>query len=398
MNYVSNNIKKISALLFVGSVSFSIFAQDGENLVPNGSFETTDGKVKKLGALFSATGWESPTGMSADLFTPGKVLEINTPENIYGKEAPKEGSNYAGIVAYSVGKPPKLARSYAMTRLESPLKKGKRYCVKFNVSLAEASKYASNNIAANFSKKPHSSTVKLPLIEKSHIVHPENDNIKFNKTFSWEQICGTYVAEGGEKYITIGNFTADDKTRSERNPKPKDLKVAQVIAAYYYLDDVSVVLLDDEESCNCLIAEEKNEFSTTIYQKVVNLNDKMSVNEMIQAQQLFFGFGKETLSPMGQDALDFIAEKMAANPALKLEVQGHSDAMEDKVGEEREAFADMDTKRLNAVISYLYEKGIAESRLIPSAQGSESPNEDSSDSDEDDLKLAKNRRVTFKVR
>jgi hypothetical protein len=48
------------------------------------------------------------------------------------------------------------------------------------------------------------------------------------------------------------------------------------------LDDVSVVLLDDEESCNCLIAEEKNEFSTTIYQKVVNLNDKMSVNEMIQ--------------------------------------------------------------------------------------------------------------------
>jgi outer membrane protein OmpA-like peptidoglycan-associated protein len=47
---------------------------------------------------------------------------------------------------------------------------------------------------------------------------------------------------------------------------------------------------------------------------------------------------------------------------------------------------------------YLTEKGIEEARMIPSVQGSESPNEEIAETDDDDLKMAKNRRVTFKVR
>lgn len=396
-----NNFRKISAILLVGLSTISAYGQYTENLVSNGSFEAIEGKIKGLKGIDIATGWTSPTGVPSDLFGPVKakgseISPANVPDNVYGKEDAKDGSNYAGIVAYSFGA--KVPRSYILGKLDAPLKKGMRYCVKFNVSLAEASKYASNNIGISFTKKDPTTEDKTPIIADASILHPENDSKTFNKTYSWEQICGTFTAEGGEKFITIGNFMKDDKTRYENNLKPKDMKKTQIIAAYYYIDEVSVMLLEEDQFCDCLIAEERNEYSATIYQKAINLNDKMTVNQMIEAQQLFFAFGKDNLTPVGKESLDLIVSKMKANPALKLEIQGHSDTQEDKVGEEKPAYAKMDSKRVNAVILYLTENGITEARLIPSGQGSESPNEEAYESDDEDLKMAKNRRVTFKVR
>ena len=395
MSYVSNNLKKLGAFLFVGMTGLTAIAQQGENLVPNGSFEATDGKVKKLGSIESAMGWTSPTGARADLFTPGKVPEINTPDNVFGKEAAKEGSNYAGIVGFSYGN--KVPRTYLMVKLDAPLKKGMKYCVKFNASLAESSKYASNNIGANFSKKPFATDEKTIIKDVAHVLHHDNENHKIKQTYNWDQICGTFEAEGGEKYLTIGNFYPDDKTKSENNKKPKDMKIDQVIAAYYYIDDVSVLLINEGEKCDCLV-EEKDDYSTTIYQKAVVLNEKMTPTQKIEAQQTYYAFGKTTLTSEGKASLDLIAELMKADPAVKLEVMGHSDAEEDKVGIEKPQYADMAQKRVNAVVLYLTEKGIEESRFIPSPQGSETPSDEIAATDEPDLKMAKNRRVTFRVR
>jgi len=395
MSYVTN-FRNISSILLIGLTTISSFGQQGENLVPNGSFEATDGKVKKLGGIESATGWTSPTGVRADLYSPSKIPDINVPDNLYGKEEAKEGNNYAGIVGFSYGN--KVPRSYIMVKLDAPLKKGLKYCVKFNVSLAESSKYASNQIGANFAKKPFATDEKTIIKDVAHILHPNNDTQKLNQTFNWEQICGTFEADGGEKYLTIGNFYSDDQTKYESNKKPKDMKIDQVIAAYYYIDDVSVVLINEGEKCDCLVEEDANEYSTTIYQKAIILNDKMTPTQKIEAQQTYFAFGKSNLAPVGKEALDQIAEWLIANPSLKLEIMGHSDAEEDKVGIEKTQYSDMATKRVNAVVLYLTEKGIPESRLIPSPQGSDVPNEEITATDDDDLKMAKNRRVTFKVR
>ncbi len=394
MNCVTNNLRKYSSIVLIGLSTITSFAQEGENLVPNGSFEATDGKVKKLGGIESATGWTSPTGARADLFTPSKVPDINTPLNLFGTEEAKEGSNYAGIVGFSFGN--KVPRTYLMVKLDAPLKKGMQYCVKFNVSLAEGSKYASNNIGANLSKKPFATEEKTIIKDVAHVLHPENDMKKFNQMFNWDQVCGTFTAEGGEKYLTIGNFYADDKTKSENNKKPKDVKVDQVIAAYYYIDDVSVVMLGDGEKCDCIVAEDNTEFSTTIYQKAIILNDKMTVNQKIDKQQVFFAFGKTALTPSGKEALDFIAEQLKANPTMKLEIYGYSDAEEDKVGAEKPQYAEMSRKRAEAITVYLTDKGIDASRLIPVDKGSETPNDEISDADDDDLKMAKNRRVFFR--
>jgi outer membrane protein OmpA-like peptidoglycan-associated protein len=392
MKYVIN--KTTARLTCVIFFVLNGYAQEGENLVPNGSFESTDGKAKKLSMIESATGWTSSTGARADLYVPGKVAEINVPENIYGKEEAREGSNYAGIVAFSYGN--KIPRTYLTAKLAAPLKKGMKYCVKFYVSLAEASKYASNNIGVNFAKKPFATEDKATIKDVAHVLSSENDTKRINQTYAWYQICNVYEAEGGEKFITIGNFFADDQTKSENNKKPKDMKNDQIIAAYYYLDDVSVILLNDGEKCDCM-KEEVSEYSSTVFQKAIIINDKMNVNQKIESQVAFFAFGKTNFTVAGKEALDFIVEQLKANPELKLDVMGHCDATEDKVGVEKPQFANMSEKRTNAVIQYLIEKGINEDRLNSASQGSIIPNEENTESDDNDLKMARNRRVTFKV-
>ncbi len=388
------NIKtgKIAAFFTAALVCGQLTAQS-VNLVPNGSFEATTGKVKKVGAIDEVTGWTSPTGAKADVFLPNKLPTINVPENMFGKELAKEGSNYVGIVAYSYND--KVPRSYAMVKLDAPLKKGVRYCVTFNVSLAEASKYACNQLGANFSNKPFATETKTSIIDVAHVQHRDNKII--NATYNWEKICGVFEAKGGEKYLTIGNFIKNENVKTETNKKPKEMKVVQALSAYYFLDDVSVVMMDESSECSCAGDEPKNEYSTTVFQKSVIVNSKMTPAQVVNAQQTFFAFGKANFSPEGKAMLDLIAAKLTENPAMKLEVIGHSDMMEDSVGIEKTQYSGMAEKRVDAVLAYLKGKGIDPNRLVPVVENSAIPNDEISESDDQDLQMAKNRRVTFRA-
>jgi len=396
MNLNTKTMTKLIWTMSVGILSLSTYAQEGQNLISNPGFESVGKAPKRLGSIESAEGWVSPTGVRADLFTSSKLEDINVPENIYGKEHPKEGGNYAGIIGFSYGD--KIPRSYVMTKIDVPLKKDMRYCVKFNVSLAEASKYASNNIGAKLSKKPFGSDSKLPLIDEASLLHYNNDHKIISARYDWTEICGVVVAEGGEKYITIGNFNSDGETKSERMKKDPKVKVTQIVAAYYYIDDVTVRLLNDGEQCDCQAEESAQEYSTTIYQNVFNVTDDMSTKEKIEKQEVFFAFGRDKLTTEGTGSLDLIAKLLKENPALKLQINGHNNAMEDSVGRTNDYYADMDNKRIGTVMTYLMEKGIAEGRLIITQKGSDEPNTDINSEDDEDLVLAKNRRVTFIVR
>lgn len=396
MNLNTNTMTKLIWTMSLGILSFGAFAQEGENLIDNGGFESTDKSPKKLGSIENATGWVSPTGVRADLYTANKNPDINVPENIYGKEHPKEGGNYAGIVAYSYGN--KVPRSYVMTKINVPLKKDMRYCVKFNVSLAEASKYATNNIGAKLSKKPFGTDSKLPLIDDASLLHFNNDHKIMSARYDWTEVCGVVIAEGGEKYITIGNFSSDDDTKQERMKKDPNVKTTQIIAAYYYVDDVSIRLLNEDEKCDCQAEESAQEFSPIIYQKVFNLTEGMTPKDKIEIQEIFFAFGKNKLTTEGEGSLDLIATIMKENPSMKLQINGHNNAEEDSVGIENDYYADMDNKRIGTVMSYLMDKGIPENRIIFTRKGSEEPSNDTTPEDSEELILAKSRRVTFQVR
>ena len=390
-------MNKTFTIAIMGLLATSVFAQDGENLVPNGSFESIEGKgPKKLGGI-EFTGWESPTGAKADLFINNKKTpEIGTPLNIYGEEAARDGENYVGIVAYSYNN--KVPRSYILNKLNTPLKKGEKYCVRFNVSLAEASTYASNDLGAMFTKKPYGTEEKGYLGESKISVLNDGNGI-IAGSYNWEKVCNTYVAEGGEKFITIGNFRKDNNDTKYTKRKKADFGTfAPILAAYYYIDDVQVSLVDADTPCECSSADPTEGYSKIIYAKAIKVTDDMPVQKKIEIQQVYFAFGKADISSAGEQALNVIVEQLKANEALKLQIKGFSDAAEEQAGENVPQFQNMDNQRINAIIEYLTGKGIDEKRLIASPQGSGEKSADIQDSDEDDIKQAKNRRVEFKVR
>jgi outer membrane protein OmpA-like peptidoglycan-associated protein len=409
---MKSNVKTIALFLAIFPLStISVFGQkkdtkdskdtktstskkevEAENLVENGSFEATTGKPKKLGSIDLATGWSSPTGARADLFLfSSKVPEIAVPQNCFGKEDPKDGQNYAGIDGYSYGD--KRFRTYLMTKLKTPLKKGTKYCVSFSLSLAELSKYSSNNIGVHISKKPFGTDAKTSIIEKTHILH-KNNKI-FNAFYNWERVCGTFEADGGEKHITIGNFSNNDQTKYERNKK-SEFKGTPIISAYYYIDDVIVTELEEGKKCDCDSGDEK-EISTTIYSRPPFLKEDMTPKEKIEAQMSFFAQGKTMLQPNAQASLDLISDIMKKNPTIKIQITGYNDEDEKEMAKENPMFEDMDLKRVEIVERYLKDKGIATDRIVKKISGSEGENSEIQISDDDDLKKAKTRRVTYIV-
>ena len=71
--------------------------------------------------------------------------------------------------------------------------------------------------------------------------------------------------------------------------KDPNVNVTQIVAAYYYVDDVSIRLLNEDEKCDCQAEESAQEFSPIIYQKVFNLTEGMTPKDKIEIQEIFFG-------------------------------------------------------------------------------------------------------------
>lgn len=391
------NCKKIKTtkalrLLPIIMISFSFLAQEGENMVENGSFEQNSGKkLRRLGQINEADGWTSPTGISADLFSSeSKVPDVQTPNNAYGKEDPKEGNSYAGIITYSYND--KENRTYITTKLTTPMKKGMRYKVQFYASLAELSKYSANKLGVNFSKKAFTTTDKVPaLIDETHVEHPKSKI--FNGMYGWDLVCGEYTAKGGERHITIGNFTANNDVENERNKKPREIRGSQIIAAYYYIDDVSVHLLGPDERCECGYADEAQVQTATIYQRRPAINERMSVSEKIEQYGIHYRSGRYDLTIDGDKDLDAIAKLMNENPSIKVQVSGHSDNYEYDNPDSR----DISLKRAEYIRSQLVNKDVDASRFTIEDMQNSQPSSHISENDDVKTKSAKNRRVTFKV-
>jgi OmpA-OmpF porin, OOP family len=391
-------MKLKKGLVFAALFSAPVIAaaQNNENLVENGGFESITGKgPKKVGQIDMATGWKSPTGARADLFmSDTKIPEIGAPANVYGNEEPREGENYAGIMTFSFGD--KLPRTYILGKLSAPLKKDMKYCVKFYASLADGSKYSANQLGVNLNKKEFGTDAKSSIIDETHILHPKNK--MFTATYGWELVCGTYIAEGGEKFITIGNFTSNDNTKNERNKKNADWKGTPIVGSYFYIDDISVTLIGDGEMCDCGIDEQVQELSPTIYQRAFRVNDKASAKEKIEEQTTYFAAGKDRISEQGKAGLDIVAEQLKANGNMMITLIGHSGATEDEYSQKKPIYADMDKKRAAAVKEYLVSKGVDANRITIETKGHSAANKEIAESDDDDLKMAKSQRVEIRVK
>jgi OOP family OmpA-OmpF porin len=407
---------KIGLFLFLSAATFSNLAlsQKGgkkanEKEILYQDFEKTKKEVvTELGGIALAEGLSSPTEIKADLFMTEASGDLGVPLNVYGSEAPNTdggGQNYAGAVFY---KPGKLAaeRSYITVPImkgteQLTLKKGLKYCVEFSVSLAESSKFATNNISALFSKEVLGNGSPGAVYNNSDkIIRAQNNKI-YNGFFGWEKVCAVYTAKGDEKFITIGNFDKNETTKFEQAKKPKESEAEVVAHAYYYVDNVIITVIDNVTECKCFDSRKpkvEESFSTMLYTNTPEISDKMTKNQIIESHSVYFRAGKASISDNAKEMMDFVIEEMKMDKALTIDIIGHNDKIEDKAGEENPDFEDMARKRANAVEKYFIAAGIDVGRLTKVYKGAAEPNSGIADDDDEETKDAKNRYVSFKVK
>ncbi len=375
-------MKKIIISFLSLSFLFTATAQNLNNLVENPSFEQTEGRIKREGAIEVAVGWMSPTKASADLFA-GKVKEgYGTPNNDLGMEDPQDGENYVGIRLFSYND--KEPRNYISSKLRQTMKKDQKYCVTFYVNLAEASKYAANNMGINFSKKQYNIDEAKSILTQTSVM--DKDNKIFDGQFGWDQICGVYTAEGGEKFLTIGNFTSNGETESSRLKKSRDFSGASVVSAYYFIDNVSVIAINDESECSC-IADERRPETKFIYE-IAPINPAgMEPSQIAQFTTLYYGYGDSEISNNSKKHLQIILDMLLANPGSKITLTSHLDEQEVK----DPALTTLAEDRTEAVKVFLMSNGINYTRILTETKKNAEP----ADKSGTDLAKAKNRRVTF---
>lgn len=345
-----------------------------QNLVINGSFEEIVKKPKEPGQIHLAEPWVSGTQSAPDLYSRSAKSDlIRVPENAYGDEEPKDGDNYAGILIYSDRE--KEARSYLTAQLKHKMLAGEDYCIRFYVSFADMSKFASNNIGLYVSHDSIGNENDLILNFKPQIIH--STNRIFERQWSWEPICRIYRADGGEQFIAIGNFGSQEGTQTKPVKRPSGYTKPQLRDGYYFIDMVSVEPNATPKNCKCEkgnfafanLDKEEQSFETdnsdvpetkfigSTDREDATGNDGGAASASAKANEIIsFSPGKSTIEGGASTKANNVVKYLKENPGSKVKLTGHVDKAEASIS----GLAD---KRITAVVKHLRLKGIDQERI-----------------------------------
>lgn len=336
------NITLGCMLLLASSQNLS--AQN-ENLVMNSSFENTQGNPKNVKSFKYLDSISSSNNTTVDLYSANaNRTAYEVPENHMGTMASKSGNNYVGIVAYygdEAGifktKPGYQKYSeYIQFTLSEPLVAGKTYAISFNSSLADGSAYAVSGMGFYVSK------TKVDVKNNSFLeLEPQIVSPFIIESKEWTTFTSTYVATGGERYLTLGCF---ENYMEVKKVIPENTNNSR--KAYYFIDDVSVVpyTIPEEDITGILIGQ---------CYKLENLNF-----ELDKAIILSESFGE----------LNSLASFLKTYPFVDVYIDGHTD----KTGSD-EHNDKLSIARAESVKTYLTDHGVKGDRLKARGYGETNP-------------------------
>lgn len=223
------------------TVASGLFAvsQAAPNLVPNPSFETVNPCPSMIdldtGEIHFATPW-SRARSTPDLFHHcGATNSVKTPSNAMGTQCPygvvcgsTPPGGYAGIVAYQSST--SNAREMIQAPLISSLVAGKKYRVRFYVSLADFFQYGIDRMGAHV--RTGAVDPNNPPVMAAQVQNPAGTLL--TDKLGWTMITGKFTAAGGENQIVLGNFSTDINTMKQNTGS------GSFTQAYYYVDMVSL--------------------------------------------------------------------------------------------------------------------------------------------------------------
>ncbi|MFN7492222.1 MAG: OmpA family protein [Cyclobacteriaceae bacterium] len=354
---------RFCAIFFVIIVKAS-----AQNLVPNGSFEEfykCPGSYNyEINEKF-APGWFSANRGTPDLFNTCSKGDAGVPTNWAGFSKAYTGAGYAGLYCYTKNG----YREYLQTELTEIMQKGGKYYIEFYYKLSSNSKYSIDRIGlaiADSAKRRKDDFVVygMPTFE---LILPA----AYTRTTGvWAKCSYTYMAKGGERFITIGNFSDNANTRTYHIHFSKAKEAMLNTSAYYFIDDVTVRRLD---------APPKVEKPL-----VIAGYPEIKVNEVYVLKNIFFDFDSYRLIGGSFQELDKWVKGIQTRPDWNIILTGHTDER----GTD-DYNLKLSEQRVKAVAAYLSEKGIDRKRITVKGEGKRKP----LSSGKDEAAHALNRRV-----
>ncbi len=217
-------------------------AQSSYNLVDNYSFENNVHCPTSLSDTKPPMPWYVPQNYSGVYANScSSIPNASVPYNFWGSGISYQyaltGNGYAALFFRNLFG--SNARNYIQTKLKDSLVSGGCYYIEFFVSLANSMKGGCNNISIAISNN----IIWTDTINNPHDVIPFNAQIYnygnpvITDTINWVKVSSVYVAQGGEQYITIGNFKYDNATQYQT------IQTSGYGGAGYYVDDIQLIPL-----------------------------------------------------------------------------------------------------------------------------------------------------------
>ena len=215
-------------LLLAGSQAF------GQNLIPNFSFEAH--KLCPEDRYFGKTAWPVTSWYNVNDGTPDYYHrcsngKVKVPDNWAGEAQPVHGNAYMGL--YLWGKSD--YREYIGIELTDSLEADVRYFFDGYYQIAHHSHYVTGSIGIAITHEPRYGFLAQPVNYDPQIYVRKEDALEGN-VFQWEKISGSFIAKGGEKFLSVGNFDKSENVAKAEIFVNAQKEFELIDRSYAYID------------------------------------------------------------------------------------------------------------------------------------------------------------------
>ncbi len=172
---------------------------------------------------------------------------------------------------------------YIATRLKQPLDSGKMYCVRYYVALDKRSNFAARGFGAALTKD-------CVLVKNSQPFYGRNPTpqiVSYNDHYvtsdeGWVMICDTFIAKGGERFLTLGCFFGETPKHVHKVKKSEHGSLRTFAFnkyAYYWMDDVSLTEVMPED---VLCAPPRDSLPRNNIVLVIDVSKSMQKDSLIE--------------------------------------------------------------------------------------------------------------------
>lgn len=362
MNVLKKIVSSTALIHSVLALLCCIFSSNSiaqKNLVPNGGFEAH--RNKRNAHISNAAPWRGISTVDYYL----EALKLDTSRF----KGPHSGDASVGLrfqLKY---------KEFLYVKLIEPLKAGKVYKFEGYFRLLSISTTALKHLGVFFSKRPFGFSTKVDTTNSLYMYERKG----LIGGYDWIKLEGEYVAKGGERYLTLGNFVKKTKRDMYKiNRRKLYLKIHE---SYYFTDDISLVEKMDSITLAKYLEEEARK------EKVLAAKPEFKAGDVIQLKSIFFETAKSELGEDSYPELDKLVAILEKNPTLEIQINGHTDSQGNEEANQR-----LSEARAKSVFDYLIEKGIG-NYIDFKGYGSSKPIADN----KTDEGRKQNRRVEFEV-